>query len=225
MTRVERRGFIVGTLSLLAAPLAAEAQAAKVARVGYLAISASAPTDPTDAGLLRRAARARLRRGPEPCRSSSAHREGGPTAYPALAAELVRLNVDVIVAHSAPAAWRAKQRRRTIPIVLVGRRGSRGVGLSTASRARAAMSRACEPCRRLHGETLGTAEGGGARARLGWPSSANLTQSGPRPPVTEPRPRRGPVDQAAARSSVGGRQRSRQPVPSDDAAGRSGGSS
>ena len=37
MTRVERRGFIVGTLSLLAAPLAAEAQpAGKVHRIGFL---------------------------------------------------------------------------------------------------------------------------------------------------------------------------------------------
>ncbi len=35
MTRVERRGFIVGTLSLLAAPLAAQAQpAGKVYRIG-----------------------------------------------------------------------------------------------------------------------------------------------------------------------------------------------
>jgi hypothetical protein len=37
MTPVERRGFIVGTLSLLAAPLAAEAQQTeKVRRIGYL---------------------------------------------------------------------------------------------------------------------------------------------------------------------------------------------
>jgi hypothetical protein len=37
MTPVERRGFIVGTLSLLAAPLAAEAQpAGKVPRVGLI---------------------------------------------------------------------------------------------------------------------------------------------------------------------------------------------
>jgi hypothetical protein len=37
MTRVERRGFIVGTLSLLAAPLAADAQqAGNIRRIGFL---------------------------------------------------------------------------------------------------------------------------------------------------------------------------------------------
>jgi hypothetical protein len=37
MTRVERRGFIVGTLSLLAAPLAAETQqTGRVYRIGIL---------------------------------------------------------------------------------------------------------------------------------------------------------------------------------------------
>jgi hypothetical protein len=37
MTRVERRGFIVGTLGLLAAPLAVEAeQVGKVYRIGFL---------------------------------------------------------------------------------------------------------------------------------------------------------------------------------------------
>jgi len=40
MTRVERRGFIVGTLSLLAAPLAAEAQpAGRIHRIGVLGTS------------------------------------------------------------------------------------------------------------------------------------------------------------------------------------------
>jgi hypothetical protein len=39
MTRVERRAFIEGTLALLAAPLAAGAQQAKVARLGFLGIS------------------------------------------------------------------------------------------------------------------------------------------------------------------------------------------
>ena len=36
MTRVERRGFLMGTLGLLAAPLAAEAQQARVYRVGVV---------------------------------------------------------------------------------------------------------------------------------------------------------------------------------------------
>jgi hypothetical protein len=42
MTRVERRGFVVGTLTLLAAPLAVEAQPPKVPRLGFLGISPAA---------------------------------------------------------------------------------------------------------------------------------------------------------------------------------------
>ena len=56
MTRVERRGFIVGTLSLLAAPLMVEAQqAGKLYRVGVLLTATREETTPLwkalDAGL------------------------------------------------------------------------------------------------------------------------------------------------------------------------------
>jgi putative ABC transport system substrate-binding protein len=46
--------------------------------------------------------------------------EGQYERFPALAAELVRLQVDVIVAVSAPAVLAAKHATQTIPIVMVG---------------------------------------------------------------------------------------------------------
>ena len=46
--------------------------------------------------------------------------EGKPERYPALAAELVALKVDVITAPSTVAALGAKQATRTIPIVFIG---------------------------------------------------------------------------------------------------------
>ena len=53
--------------------------------------------------------------------------EGRYDRLPELAAELVKLNVDVLVTHSTPGARAAKQATSTIPIVLaaVGRSGRR----------------------------------------------------------------------------------------------------
>jgi putative ABC transport system substrate-binding protein len=55
--------------------------------------------------------------------------QGRNEAYPALAEELARLKLDVIVAHSAPAALAAKQATTTIPIVLLNVADPVGVGL------------------------------------------------------------------------------------------------
>jgi len=114
---MNRRAFI-GTVAggLLAAPLAAEAQqAAKVARIGWLALNlAAAPQVPEafrqglrDLGYV------------EGRNVVIEHRdaEGKPERLPALAAELVGLKVDVIVAAGAPHALAAKQATKTIPIV------------------------------------------------------------------------------------------------------------
>jgi putative ABC transport system substrate-binding protein len=114
---VDRRAFI-GTLAggLLAAPLAAEAQQApgKVPRVGVLWPNPPATFDWFRQGL-----------------SDLGYVEGRNITFeyrwaegklgqlPELAAELVRLKVDVIVTLAPPAAQAAKNATQTIPIVFV----------------------------------------------------------------------------------------------------------
>ncbi len=114
---MERRTFL-GMMagSLLAAPLAAEAQpVAKVPRIGYLALN------PTANPHLHEAFRQGLRDlGYVEGRNvviESRDAEGKPERLPALAAELVALKVDVLVAQPTVAALAAKQATRTLPIV------------------------------------------------------------------------------------------------------------
>jgi ABC-type uncharacterized transport system substrate-binding protein len=119
---ITRRTFLCGlTLGTLAAPLAAEAQqAAKNARIGYLANHPAGDLGPH----LRAAFLQGLR--------DLGYVEGGNLVieyrfaegqlerFPALAAELVALKVDVIVtAGSTPSALAAKQATRTVPIVFI----------------------------------------------------------------------------------------------------------
>ncbi len=58
--------------------------------------------------------------------------EGKPERLPALAAELVALKVDVIVATGTPASLAAKQATRTLPIVFAGVADPVGGGLVTS---------------------------------------------------------------------------------------------
>jgi len=121
---VTRRAFL-GTLAsgLFAAPLAAWAQpTGEVYRVGYLsALSGSGPQiqRPLDAF------RQRLRElGYVEGQSIAIEyrwAEGKVEGLPALAAELVRLKVDVIVASGGlPVAQAAQQATKTIPIIMTG---------------------------------------------------------------------------------------------------------
>ena len=113
---MDRRDTVLALLVLGAAPLAAEAQqAAQVARIGYLATNLA--TNP----LLREAFRRGLRDlGYVEGRNLVIEyrgAEGKLERLPALAAELVTLKVDVIVAPSGVGALAAKQATKTIPIV------------------------------------------------------------------------------------------------------------
>jgi len=114
---VDRRTFI-GTLTggLLALPLAGEPQrAAKIARIGWLG------DKPAASPHLREAFRQGLRDlgYVEGHNLVIEYRDaaGKLERLPALAAELVALKIDVIVAVSTPAALAAKQATRTLPIV------------------------------------------------------------------------------------------------------------
>src|SRR2546425_3092280 len=111
---IYRRSFITTiAVSLFVAPLAAVGQqAGKVWRIGILAIG---PWSAIDA----------LRQGLEELgyhegrnvRYEYRWAEGRDDRLPALAAELVRLNVDVIVTWGTPATRAAKSATSTIPIV------------------------------------------------------------------------------------------------------------
>jgi putative tryptophan/tyrosine transport system substrate-binding protein len=108
---------VVLALSLILGPPAAEAQqATRVPHVGVL--RAGSPPDPSIEGF-----RAALRdlgyvEG-QTIVVTQRWAEGRPERLPALAAELVRLKVDVILATQTPAAAAAKQATSVIPIVVI----------------------------------------------------------------------------------------------------------
>src|SRR6266568_3382017 len=113
---MDRRDTVLALLALGAAPLAAEAQqAAKVARIGFLAVNLAPNSHLREAFLqgLRDLGYVEGRNLVIESRSA----EGKFERFPALAAELVALKVDVIVAPLTPAALAAKQATRTLPIV------------------------------------------------------------------------------------------------------------
>ena len=115
---MDRRRFLQSSLAgALAAPRAAGAQqAAKVPRIGWLGTDPAAHRreivvqDLRDLGYV------------EGRNIELAYRfaAGQMERLPAVAAELVALNVDVIVAVSQPAVQAAQQATRTIPIVMFG---------------------------------------------------------------------------------------------------------
>jgi putative ABC transport system substrate-binding protein len=128
---MDRRDTVLALLALGAAPLAAEAQqAAKIARIGYLA------TNPAISPHLREAFLQGLRDlGYVEGRNlviEYRDAEGKVERLPALAAELVALKVDVIVALGTLAALAAKQATRTLPIVFSPAGDPVGSGLVTS---------------------------------------------------------------------------------------------
>jgi len=110
---ISRRAFLATvTGGLLAAPLAAEAQrAGKVPRVGYLS------QDSAFVEVFRQGLRELGYVEGQNIAIEYRSAEGKDERLPGLAAELVRLKVDVIVAASPPATEAAKQATSTIPIV------------------------------------------------------------------------------------------------------------
>jgi putative ABC transport system substrate-binding protein len=114
---MDRRRFLLSSLAgILAAPLAAEAQqATKIARIGYLTLYAATSGHLREAFLqgLRDLGYVEGRNVVIEYRDA----ERKPQRLPALAAELVALKVDVILAGGTPHALAAQQATRTLPIV------------------------------------------------------------------------------------------------------------
>lgn len=114
MSRIRVWLILISALGMLTAPLPTDAQqAAKIHRIGVLA---------GGGGLQVEAFRQGLReRGYVEGRNITIElrdAEGKLDRLPALAAELVRLKVDVIVVQSNPAVIALKQATQTIPIVM-----------------------------------------------------------------------------------------------------------
>ena len=126
---MNRRDTVCALLALGAAPLATEAQrAGMAARVGVIRTSG-----PTDFPQFAEAFRSGLRQAGyvETQNVSVEYRwaEGNDARIPALAADLVGLNVDVIVASGTDAALAVRRASPTIPLVFLGVGDPVGSGL------------------------------------------------------------------------------------------------
>jgi putative tryptophan/tyrosine transport system substrate-binding protein len=125
---MRRREFITLLSSAAAAwPVAARAQRGKLARIGALVLTQG------DAQSLGRALGEGLRElgyvEGQSFNFEFRSADGNTDRLPALAADLVRLPVDVIVATFTPCALAAKQATTTIPIVMVAVADPVGAGL------------------------------------------------------------------------------------------------
>jgi putative ABC transport system substrate-binding protein len=129
MLDVSRRAFIafLGGVALapsLLWPLAARAQQTKVPRIGVLVVGSREPWDIVHKGL-RDLGYVDGQNIVVEFRSA----EGNTSLLAALAAELVRRKVDLIVASFTPAVEAAKQATREIPIVMAASGDPVGMGL------------------------------------------------------------------------------------------------
>ena len=188
---IDRRSFL-GTFAagLLAAPLAVEAQqAAKAPRIGYL-ITGSLESPETQAllGVFRQGLRERGHVEGRNILIESRAADGNIERLPDLAAELVRLKPDLIVALATPAARAARQATKTIPIVASSMGDPVGDGL-VASLARPGGNLTGD---HLPGSEAGTQALGAAQGK----SASDLPRRGP---VASRRIRRERDEQAALR--------------------------
>jgi ABC-type uncharacterized transport system substrate-binding protein len=153
---VKRREFMTLLGGAAAAwPLAARAQQAKMPTVGILALG-NPPVEPFVKGLqdgLQAVGYSEDRNIKLEIRSAG----GDAGRLPELAAELVRLKVDAIVAYQTPSATAAKQATSDIPIVMAGVGDPVGTGL-VASLAR--------PGGNVTGTTAGAVEVAGKLVEL-----------------------------------------------------------
>jgi putative ABC transport system substrate-binding protein len=112
----DRRTFLTGSLSLLAAPLGAQAQqAGKVYRVGYLGVTATPVVAAFVAGM-------REYGYTEGVNLKLEYRWAGgrDDVWVALVRELVKAGVHVVVATSSPATLTLKEHAPDVPVVFVG---------------------------------------------------------------------------------------------------------
>ncbi len=155
---VDRRTFIAVGAAWLALPLAADAQPAgkvPLPRIGILFFGSPGPSPELDA--FRRGLRERLYIEGQNITIEYRFASGRIGQLPELAAELVRLKLDVIVTPGTPASVAAKQATSTIPIVFAGVADAVGAGL---------VANFARPGGNITGLTGISAELGGKRLEL-----------------------------------------------------------
>jgi putative ABC transport system substrate-binding protein len=154
---MDRRAFVVGTGAvLLAVPLAAQAQQAeKVSRIGFLFYGAPGPSPELDA--FRQGLRDLGYIEGQNITIEYRFANGQVGRLPELAAEMVRLKLDVIVTPGTPASMAAKKATSTIPIVFAGVADAIGAGL---------VATFARPGENITGLTSISAELGGKRLEL-----------------------------------------------------------
>jgi putative tryptophan/tyrosine transport system substrate-binding protein len=130
---IDRRKFVTAAAgALLTLPLAIEAQqAGKVPRIGFLAQN-SAEISPHLLVTFRRALGERGWVDGQNILIEARYADGKVDRLPALVAELIRLNVDVIVTGSSRATWVAKDATQSLPIVMAASADALGEGLVTS---------------------------------------------------------------------------------------------
>ena len=130
---IDRRTFVgVVAGALLTLPLAIEAQqAGKVLRIGYLAQN-SAELGQRQLAAFRQGLRERGWIEGQNIAIEIRFADGRVDRFPALIAELIRLNIDVIVTTSSATTWAAKDATKSIPIVMAASANALGEGLVTS---------------------------------------------------------------------------------------------
>jgi putative ABC transport system substrate-binding protein len=128
------RRMLVGALgsALLIASLAVEAQQmGRVPRIGYL-LQNSVETSPHVNAAFRQELRERGWIEGESIVIEVRAADGKVDRFPALVAELIRLNVDIIVTTSSGTTWAAKDATKSIPVVMAASANALGEGLVTS---------------------------------------------------------------------------------------------
>jgi putative ABC transport system substrate-binding protein len=126
---MRRRAFLYGSVAALATPLAAQAlQAGKVYRIGYLGFTPPHLGGTAHLPLVRRLRELGWVEGKN-IEIEARYSEAKYERLPDLAAEVVQLRVDVLVAVAATATRAAKEATTTIPIVSVAVQDPVALGL------------------------------------------------------------------------------------------------
>jgi len=136
MSQIRRRQFLFTAGALLAAPLAGFAQQqGKVWRIAFLAsskpISKPGEPDPFGAAFVGEMQAAGHTFGMDYVVEVSSA-DDDFDRLPALADELVKRNVDIIIAVTLPAIIAAQKASRTVPIVVIGAHDPVGMGLAAS---------------------------------------------------------------------------------------------